>query len=125
MSQIDILLGRGISEQRLRRGISQEELARKLGLSAHTIAAFEQGTRRATAKQLFEIAEVLDLKIERLFGGLDNERIKTTPSPTPFGTEIDVLAGHYDALSKSHRAAIFAFLLALRPDKEEHPVHKP
>jgi transcriptional regulator with XRE-family HTH domain len=125
MSQIDILLGRSISEQRLKSGISQEELARKLGLSVQTVAAFELGARRASAKQLFEIAEVLDLKIERLFDDLEGEPVESKPSTAPFGSDIDKLAGHYDALSKSHRAAIFAFLLALRQDKEENPAHMP
>lgn len=101
--------------------MSQEELAEKLGLSAYSVAAFEQGSRRATAKQLFEIAEALDLQIERLFHRPDDEPWETKPSTTPFSGDIDNLAGHYDALSKSHRAAIFAFLLALRPNKEEDP----
>lgn len=121
MSQIDILLGKSIAEQRVKIGISQKELANRLNLSTYSVAAFEQGSRRATASQLFDIAEILDLKVERLFGCPDSEPVETKPSETPFAGDVDSMVGHYDALSKTHRAAIFAFLLALKPNNEENP----
>ncbi|MEO9782134.1 MAG: helix-turn-helix transcriptional regulator [Sedimentitalea sp.] len=122
MSQIDVLLGKSIAKQRVARGISVENLARKIGLSASTVAAFEQGTRRASAKQLFEIADVLELKVQRLFNCPDNEPVEVRPTTAAFSGQGEEIAGHYDALSKSHRVAIFAFLLALKSDKEEnHP----
>ena len=113
MTDIDVLLGRSISRQRHHAGISREELARKLHISTEAIAAFEEGRRRASAKQLFDMAQALGVAIEGFFDW--NEAQKTTQKKPerPFdGAGIAELEGHYDALSDSHRAAIFAFLLA-------------
>ncbi len=110
MNSIDTLLGNSISNRRKLHCMSQEELAGRLGLSKYTIDDFERGTRRASAKQLFEIAEVLEIQIEGFFSTDDSfEPRGCEPSLSP---EVDGLAGHYDALSKTHRSAIFAFLVA-------------
>ncbi|MCW8844001.1 MAG: helix-turn-helix transcriptional regulator [Rhodobacteraceae bacterium] len=115
MSEIDILLGKSIRAQRHRAGLSREALARKLCVSAHTIAAIEDGQRRANAPQLFEIADVLDVKIAGLFNWPEETAATPKqPSPAPpFEGEARAVAGHYDALSMPHRKAVFAFLLAL------------
>jgi transcriptional regulator with XRE-family HTH domain len=90
--------------------MSQEELAGRVGVSMHTIDAFEQGTRRASAEQLFEIADVLEVQIEGFFSTeVPVEPVTRRPS---LPAEAESIAGLYDALSKSHRAAIFAFIAA-------------
>ena len=121
MSQIDVLLGRSIAEQRGRPGVSQEDLARKLGLSADTVAAFERGDRRATAKQLFDIAEVLNVKVEGFFNGFNDEPFEIACSAEPFPERSRDLVGDYHALSKTHRGAAFAFLTTFKRDHKEEP----
>tara|TARA_R110000787_G_scaffold51266_1_gene121603 strand:+ start:127 stop:489 length:363 start_codon:yes stop_codon:yes gene_type:complete len=119
MSSIDLLLGRSIAEQRALRCMSQKELADKLGLSMQTIDAFERGARRASAKQLFEISEVLEVQIEGLFSTDDSFESGDYMLSLP--PEVQGVIGHYEALSKTHRSAIFAFLLALDRDyKQTH-----
>ncbi len=122
MSQIDVLLGRGIAEERSKRGVSHGDLARSLGLSVHTIAAFENGSRRATALQLFQIAEALDVQVEGLFGRVRDEPF-SGPAPAaarPLPAQVDEMVGHYSTLSKSHRSAAFAFLVALKRGHREN-----
>ncbi|MDO5757839.1 MAG: helix-turn-helix transcriptional regulator [Rhodobacterales bacterium] len=110
MNTIDILLGRSIAQQRQLLCMSQDDLAQRLHISTHTIDAFEQGMRRATAKQLFEIADALNVQIGVLFSQDDSfERKECDPSLPP---EAQAIAGHYGSLSKSHRSAIFAFIVA-------------
>ena len=114
MTEIDVLLGKSIARCRQKVGFTQEDLAQRLHVSKHTVMAFEEGRRRASASQLYEIAGYLDVTVEGFFEWLD------TPVPIPapaapeasFGPEGHDLAGHYAALSQSDRAAIFAFLLA-------------
>lgn len=116
MTEIDLLLGRSISRRRRKAGLTQEELGRRLHVSEATVAAFEEGRRRASAQQLFEIAECLDVTIDGFFDWVD----PSAPDPVLpegfAGPETRNLAGHYAALSTSHRAAIYAFLLALGRD---------
>lgn len=110
MSAIDILLGQGIARQRRLRKISQLELADRLNVSRQRIVDYEQGKRRASAKELFEIAKVIDLEIQDFFSrGNPLVPVVSMPSLPP---EAQRLTEHYHTLSKPHRTAIFAFLLA-------------
>ena len=113
MTDIDVLLGRSISRQRCRASMTRDELARKLHVSVDAIAAFEDGRRRASAKQLFDMAKALDVAIEGFFDWSEAEPGTLAKPKRPFaGAGIAALEGHYAALSSSHKAAIFAFLLA-------------
>ena len=111
MTEIDVLLGKSIARCRQKVGFTQEDLAQRLHVSKQTLMAFEEGRRRASALQLYQIAGHLDVTVEGFFEWLD----MPVPIPAPaasFGPEAHDLAGHYAALSQSDRAAIFAFLLA-------------
>lgn len=90
--------------------MSQEDLAARLGLATYTVASFERGTQRASAMQLFEIADVLEVQVEGLFSPDDSFEPKECNTSLP--PDAQDVAGHYDALSKAHRSAIFAFLVA-------------
>ncbi len=49
------------------RGLSQQDLAKVLSLSPRSVDAIERGSQRASAKQLFEIADALDFEIKEFF----------------------------------------------------------
>jgi len=117
MSEIDILLGRSIANLRVSRKLSQEDLAGRIGVSPKTIDAFEKGTRRATAVQLFALSQALEVRIEGLFSS--EEQFEARSSTPVLPPETHKLAGHYHALGKSHRSAIFSFLLAVRDDNTQ------
>lgn len=85
-------------------------MAGRLGISRNTIDAFEQGTQRASAKQLFDIAEVLELQIEGLFS--TDESFEPNKEKSSLPPEAQGVADHYDALSETHRSVIFTFLIA-------------
>ena len=52
-------LGEALQIARKQAGLTQEELARKLGLAAGTIQRYEYGTRRMSAYRLFKICKIL------------------------------------------------------------------
>lgn len=61
-------MGYKIKDFREAKGMTQEELARKSGVSRGTISALENGTERTTTtKTLFNIAKALDTTVDRLF----------------------------------------------------------
>ncbi|MGR3272212.1 XRE family transcriptional regulator [Thalassococcus profundi] len=120
MSVIDELLGRSISERRRQIGMSQAELAAGLKITQRKIAAFENGTDRATAQQIFEIADLLDVDVTEFFDKADAPDAAGCARDIPDWAGVESVVGHYDVLSKAHRAAIFAFLLALTPDRKEN-----
>ncbi len=58
------MLGKKIREQREKAGLTQEELAEKIGYDRSTLAKWENGTKEPLAITLKVVAEVLDVGIE-------------------------------------------------------------
>lgn len=56
-----------IAYMRKQKGMSQEDLSKKLGLTQGTISQWENGVTLPTADKLPEIAKVLDCTIDDLF----------------------------------------------------------
>jgi transcriptional regulator with XRE-family HTH domain len=68
-SPIDVLVGRNVQLHRMAAGLSEQDLARKLGTTAQRIAEYEKGLRRIGAAGLVRIAAVLRVPIPLLFEG--------------------------------------------------------
>lgn len=61
-------MGYKIREYREIVGISQEELARKAGISRTTLSGLESGTiKRTTTETLLKIAQALNKKVSDIF----------------------------------------------------------
>lgn len=65
----DVLVGQNIRICRLRRGISQEELGRRIGVTFQQVQKYEKGVNRVGASRLTQIAETLEVPITTLFEG--------------------------------------------------------
>jgi transcriptional regulator with XRE-family HTH domain len=68
---IDILVGRNIRIQRLKRAMSQEKLADALGLTFQQVQKYEKGTNRIGSGRLHKIAAIFNIPIASLFEGAD------------------------------------------------------
>ena len=60
----DTLLGIKLREIRLLKGLSQEALGNKLGISFQQIQKYEKGTNRISFSRLVSIASVLEVNID-------------------------------------------------------------
>lgn len=63
----DVVLGQRLRAQRLSRGLSQEELADRLGVTFQQLQKYEKGTNRIAATRLQEISALLKLPISVWF----------------------------------------------------------
>ena len=72
-------LGQKISNNRKKSGLTQKQLAEKLGISQQLMANYELGQRRIHANLLFQIAEILQIRIESLVG----VKKRSKPGPVP------------------------------------------
>jgi len=68
----DIVLGESIRAHRLIAGMSQSDLAGRLGVSFQQVQKYENGTNRVGAGRLPQIAEIFDIPIGALFGANAN-----------------------------------------------------
>src|SRR5947209_20083102 len=67
--QIDKIVGQHIKIRRVAEGMSQTELADKLGLTVQQVQKYEKGTNRVGAGRLFRIAEILQVPLTAVFEG--------------------------------------------------------
>lgn len=78
-------IGDRLREERVRSGISQRELARRLGLSASMISQIESGMSKPSVGTLYAIVTELDLSLDRVIRGEEfTDRAHQGP-PTPTG----------------------------------------
>ena len=64
-------IGDRLREERVRAGISQRELARRLGLSASMISQLESGMSKPSVGTLYAIVTELNLSLDRIIRGED------------------------------------------------------
>jgi HTH-type transcriptional regulator / antitoxin HipB len=94
MTQIDSLrdLATAVYARRLDLGLSQEELAARMGVSRQWISAFERGRPRAELGLVIRLLHTLDLRFELV------ERDSDRQSPERGSVDLD-------ALLEEHRPA--------------------
>lgn len=66
-------VGEQLREERQRQGISQRELAARLGLSPSLISQIETGRSKPSVSTLYAIVTELHLSLDRLFRGTDED----------------------------------------------------
>jgi transcriptional regulator with XRE-family HTH domain len=70
LSKVDQHVGSCIRERRMLLGLSQAQLARKIGVSHRQVQRYEDGVNCVLAGQLCAIARALDMPIESFYDGL-------------------------------------------------------
>lgn len=71
-------VGEKIKEFRLKRGMSQEELADLLQTTKQTISRYEIGDRKANQDVLFKLSEIFKVSIDDFFPPKDKRSVFTT-----------------------------------------------
>ena len=92
--ELNISIGNRIRISRENAGLTQEELAEKLNLSAQFISTIERGGAGASLATIIRLCEVLNVSTEWLLRGLE-----ATPST-------DRIAAKMESLSKPQLAVV-------------------
>ena len=66
-SKIDEYIGARIREGRVALSLSQEQLARALGISFQQIQNYEKGANGVSAVRLFDICKILNVSLASMF----------------------------------------------------------
>jgi transcriptional regulator with XRE-family HTH domain len=64
---VDKYIGARMRERRLALGVSQADLAEKVGITFQQIQKYEKGTNRISAARLFEICNALGVPLASMF----------------------------------------------------------
>ena len=68
---VDAHVGKRIRHRRWMVGMTQQQLADKVGIKFQQIQKYETGANRVSASRLWEIARALEVPVERFFSGFD------------------------------------------------------
>jgi transcriptional regulator with XRE-family HTH domain len=71
---VDGHVGKRIRHRRWMVGVTQQQLADKVGIKFQQIQKYETGMNRVSASRLWDIAEVLGVPVSFFFEGLDDDR---------------------------------------------------
>jgi transcriptional regulator with XRE-family HTH domain len=74
MKKLFTILGKNIKSERNKKGLTQEKLAERVGVSNNFISYIESGKKVASIKTVNKIAEVLDIPIADLFKDIPGEK---------------------------------------------------
>jgi transcriptional regulator with XRE-family HTH domain len=110
----DKRLGAAIRQRRILLGLSQQQMAERIGVTYQQAHKYEKGINRVSAGRLLEIAAALDTTVAALLADLDQPKRSLGPSDH---RQIEV-ARNFARLSERHAAAVAALVRALVDEPE-------
>jgi transcriptional regulator with XRE-family HTH domain len=111
-SNLDAHIGATLRLRRLLLGLSQQELAEKVGLTFQQIQKYENGTNRIAASRLYEFAGILGVPLKSFF--------EDAPSAQNGAHLVDAAAASpiMDALATPQGVALNKAFLAIRDPRQ-------
>jgi len=89
-------LGKVIKKLRKEKGLTQKELAQKIGKSERLITYFERGVARVSLDTLYDIAKALDVSVSEIF--LQSEEKFQDPNITLLMSRVEELSSKDQAV---------------------------
>lgn len=116
---VDAFVGKRIRQRRWMVGVTQQQLADKVGIKFQQVQKYETGMNRVSASRLWDIAQVLGVEIAYFFDGIGQgeDRVEDAPSApalAPFAID-DIFAERealelvrsYYAIPEAQRRRLF------------------
>jgi len=111
-NEIDIHVGQRLRLARVLRGLSQDELGKKVGVTFQQIQKYERGANRVSAGRLVALAKALELEILFFFQELDETQTspqRALPLNSLSEEDFDIV----DALTKIDNSKLKRTLIRL------------
>lgn len=111
---IDVHVGARIRQRRLSLGMSQEKLAKPLGLTFQQVQKYERGANRVGASRLFKIAGLLEVSVMHFYEGVDPDGKVVYPvDDSPQARRTLELCRHFGNLNEKHSDIAFKLVREL------------
>ncbi|MEM6728503.1 MAG: helix-turn-helix transcriptional regulator [Pseudomonadota bacterium] len=107
---VDVHVGKRIRHRRWMVGMTQQQLAEKVGIKFQQIQKYETGMNRVSASRLWDIAETLTVPVSFFFVGLDEPEAETPgdqPSDLMADKEAMELVRSYYSMPENQRRRLF------------------
>jgi transcriptional regulator with XRE-family HTH domain len=77
---VDVHVGKRIRHRRWLVGMTQQQLAERVGIKFQQIQKYETGANRVSASRLWDIADALEVPVSFFFEGLDDSETAKQPA---------------------------------------------
>ncbi len=109
---VDVHVGKRIRHRRWLVGMTQQQLAEKVGIKFQQIQKYETGMNRVSASRLWDISDVLGVSVSFFFDGLND---KAEDTPVNGNIPVDIMADKealalvrsYYAMPENQRRRLF------------------
>lgn len=118
---VDVHVGKRVRHRRWMVGMTQQQLASKVGIKFQQIQKYETGMNRVSASRLWDIAEALDVPVSFFFEGIDGEpevtaSDETMPNDLLADKEALELVRSYYQIPEMQRRRLFELARAISED---------
>ena len=108
---VDVHVGKRIRQRRWLTGMTQQQLAQKVGIKFQQIQKYETGANRVSASRLWDIADALDVPVSFFFEGIEAEETQNGSASVPadiMGDKeaLDLVRSYY-AIPENQRRRLF------------------
>lgn len=110
---VDMHVGKRIRHRRWLVGMTQQQLAERVGIKFQQIQKYETGANRVSASRLWDIADALEVPVSFFFEGLEAEGSGTAPSHDAVPADLlgdkealDLVRSYY-AIPENQRRRLF------------------
>ncbi|GAA4223107.1 helix-turn-helix transcriptional regulator [Sagittula sp. NFXS13] len=109
---VDVHVGKRIRHRRWLVGMTQQQLAEKVGIKFQQIQKYETGANRVSASRLWDIADSLEVPVSFFFEGIESESgaaltSENVPSDILGDKEALDLVRSYYAIPENQRRRLF------------------
>lgn len=110
---VDVHVGKRIRHRRWLVGMTQQQLAERVGIKFQQIQKYETGANRVSASRLWDIADALDVPVSFFFEGIESENGEATEAAESIPADIlgdkealDLVRSYY-AIPENQRRRLF------------------
>ncbi len=113
---VDAHVGKRIRQRRWLIGMTQQQLAGKVGIKFQQIQKYETGANRVSASRLWDISDALDVQVSFFFEGLERQpgdpdamQVAETGAPSDLMADkeaMDLVRSYY-AIPENQRRRLF------------------
>jgi transcriptional regulator with XRE-family HTH domain len=109
---VDVHVGKRVRHRRWLVGMTQQQLAEKVGIKFQQIQKYETGANRVSASRLWDIADALDVPVSFFFEGIEEtDKVDDGRSKVPVDLmgdkeALDLVRSYY-AIPENQRRRLF------------------
>lgn len=106
---VDVHVGQRIRQRRWMLGVTQQQLADRVGVKFQQVQKYETGANRVSCSRLWDIAEVLEVPVTFFFEGLDSPVAEAGDARADILTDkeaLDLVRAYY-AIPEPQRRRLF------------------